>query len=283
MLSSPSPLFLEGPMILVSATQNVSDEIKDFLFGEHHEEIWRHHGNLARFDTFDRFAVNIHALVGITQVGVNGDIVSAEIHDHSAESFAILSRDDDRCELFINLLAWVDDLIEQVVRAVATPGSGQIRPGHSTGIAEAVTGIASRSGEHRLPSRKIASLHAILRSFTEIFQLPHRRRATIEHFTGEFDGALTHRLPGDEFSVLFFLSFSEGRERIITDKLDKLSEARSAVVVRCFEEPFELLLSESTRPTGFQKTQATGVFHLWFLTRSCHDESHPFGCRIGML
>ena len=31
--------------------------------------------------------------LGITQVGVNGDIVSAEIHDHSAESFAILSRE----------------------------------------------------------------------------------------------------------------------------------------------------------------------------------------------
>ena len=98
-------------MILVSATQNVSDEIKDFFFGKHHEEIWRHHGNLARLDTFDRLAVNIHALVGITQVGVDGDIVSAEIHDHSAESFAVLSRDDNRCELLINLLAWVDDLI----------------------------------------------------------------------------------------------------------------------------------------------------------------------------
>ena len=111
-------------MILVSATQNVSEKIKDFFLGKHHEEIWRHHGNFARLDTFDRFSVNIHALVGITQVGVDGDIVSTEIHDHSAESFAILSRDDDWCELLINLLAWVDDLIEQVVRAVAASGSG---------------------------------------------------------------------------------------------------------------------------------------------------------------
>ena len=107
-----SLVLLKGRMILVSGAEDVGHKIENLLLGEHHEQVGWHHGYLARFNALHRLTVNIHPLVGIAEIGIDRHVVSAEIDDHSAESFAIFSSDDDGRELLIDLLAWVDDLIE---------------------------------------------------------------------------------------------------------------------------------------------------------------------------
>ena len=163
------------------------------------------------------------------------------------------------------------------MRAVAATGTGQIGAGHAAGVAEAVAGVAGGGGEHLAAVFEAAVLHAGLRGGAELFERPHRRRASHEHGADVFDRGLLLGLFGDQFGELGLLGLGEGGEAVVADEFDEFVKAGAALVVGGCEEPFELLFAEFGGPSGLQESQAAGVLQLRFLALCGGDERHAFG------
>lgn len=197
-------------MILIPTAQNIGDEIENFLLFQHHEQVGRHHGYLTGLDALHFFAIDIDPLVGIAEIGVDGDIITTQVHHHASQGLSVFLGDHDGCKLLIDLFTWIDNLVEQVVGTVASPGSREVRPGHTSGIPKTVTGIAGRCRKHLLSLHKITSFHTVPGRFAQIFEFPHRGSPAREDRSRELDRTLSLRFLRDERSVLLFLGIAKG-------------------------------------------------------------------------
>lgn len=175
-------------VLLVSAAEDIGEEVEDFFFLEHGEEHGGHRGDLGDLDALDFFAIDVDALIGIGEVGVEGDVVAAEVDDHAGNDFAVILGNDDGGELIADFFAGVDDGIEEIVGAVSSAGAGEVGSVHAAGVAEAVAGEAGGGGEHFAALGEITIGHAFLGGGAEFFEGPHLRGASCEHFAEVFDG-----------------------------------------------------------------------------------------------
>ena len=72
--------------------------------------------------------------------------------------FALLSRNDHCGKLFVDDFAGIDNLIQHIMRRVPTPGRAEVRAGHATFVAEAMTGETGRCRKNLPAVVKVAML-----------------------------------------------------------------------------------------------------------------------------
>ena len=83
-------LFLKHLVTLVAAAQDISNQIEDLIFLQHHEKHRWHGGYFGGLDAFNLLAVNSYTLVRVGEVGVDDDTRATEVDDDYGDGLAIV-------------------------------------------------------------------------------------------------------------------------------------------------------------------------------------------------
>ena len=108
-------LLLESRVAAVAPGNQECNQVKDFLFRHSTEQPLGHGRCLGDRDLINLVSINPDLLIRVGQIRVKHQLVSIEINNDTGVNTPVVGNNDDGRKLFINDLAWIDDLIEQIM------------------------------------------------------------------------------------------------------------------------------------------------------------------------
>ena len=82
-------LLFKSGMILVTSAEDVGHKVENLFFLQHHQQGLGHHRDLTWLDALHQLTIDIDSLIRITEIGVDGDIITTEIHDNPCKTRSV--------------------------------------------------------------------------------------------------------------------------------------------------------------------------------------------------